>query len=552
MMAGWVLYTALTTLLLVAAGAAAERLARALGAPTRAVWSGVVLVALSLSAVSLVQRMMPAPGASAAQGTIGGATQHRSPAIEDGANVGTTFVLGRVPPERAQAIGVRARRLLDSAVLPFNQARWQRYDAAFAGVLATLAAAGLLLVGGSLIRLHRLAGTFTPSNVDGVSVLLSRAAGPAVLGVFRPRVVIPAWVLTLPPDERRTILLHEQEHAAARDPMLVLVGIVALALQPWNLPLWAAVGRLRFALEADCDARVLRRSHHSARRYGALLIEVCARELAGRMSIGLPVSAFVDSTSHLERRVRRMTDHQPRLRSVSTAAALVVALASVAGALMVRVTNAQAAARRVHTSAPVAGTVALVTLTPAALDPVQDSTEAEVARRWQGALPGIVNTQREVASPAVRVVAPGLASRWLIDAAAPDRSTPRDGFVAETLTVRPSNSLWAMRARIIPRNADPMHPVAVTDTLGRVLPTADTLVVDGPVRLILPDAKFEMTVESLSGDLMVMSKEMPATDGTGGRWIWNVLGRSFSVSRAAAGAHAELSGEAVVKGERVP
>ena len=71
--------------------------------------------------------------------------------------------------------------------------------------------------------------------------------------------------------------------------------------------------------------------------------------------------------------------------------------------------------------------------------------------------------------------------------------------------------------------------------------------------LILPASRFQTTVESLSGDLAMTSRPMPATDGMGGRWIATLLGRSFSISRTAAGAHAEFSGEVgVVKGERVP
>ena len=32
---------------------------------------------------------------------------------------------------------------------------------------------------------------------------------------------------------------------------------MAVVLMPWNLPLWWQWRRLRFAIEVDCDARVL-------------------------------------------------------------------------------------------------------------------------------------------------------------------------------------------------------------------------------------------------------------------------------------------------------
>jgi hypothetical protein len=73
------------------------------------------------------------------------------------------------------------------------------------------------------------------------------------------------------------------------------------------------------------------------------------------------------------------------------------------------------------------------------------------------------------------------------------------------------------------------------------------------VRLILPDAGFQMTVESLSGDLMMTTAPTPAKDGKGGHWVSTLLGRSFHISRDAAGAAARFSGAVgVVSGKRIP
>jgi hypothetical protein len=44
-------------------------------------------------------------------------------------------------------------------------------------------------------------------------------------------------------------------------------------VQPWNVALWAAFARLRFAIEADCDGRVLA-ARIDVRRYGRLLLKV--------------------------------------------------------------------------------------------------------------------------------------------------------------------------------------------------------------------------------------------------------------------------------------
>jgi hypothetical protein len=130
-----------------------------------------------------------------------------------------------------------------------------------------------------------------------------------VTGVFKYTVVLPRWSLELPPSELRIILAHEEQHAQARDPALLLFGLLMVALQPWNIMLWAAWSRLRLATEVDCDARVVA-MHGDPRAYGHLLVRVYERSMR-RM---LPLSALVSRQSHLETRIRRMMQ---RPRAVS-------------------------------------------------------------------------------------------------------------------------------------------------------------------------------------------------------------------------------------------
>src|SRR4051812_25005479 len=70
---------------------------------------------------------------------------------------------------------------------------------------------------------------------------------------------------------------------------------------PWNVPLWWQLGRLRFAVEIDCDARVLRRGYDVS-RYGETLVVVGERQSA---TIGM-VAAMAKPRSLLERRIRNM------------------------------------------------------------------------------------------------------------------------------------------------------------------------------------------------------------------------------------------------------
>ena len=86
---------------------------------------------------------------------------------------------------------------------------------------------------------------------------MSDDIGPAVIGFWRPEIVVPKWLLCADQHVMRLALAHESEHVRARDPLLLLAGTVAIVLLPWNLPLWWQWRRLRLSIEVDCDARVL-------------------------------------------------------------------------------------------------------------------------------------------------------------------------------------------------------------------------------------------------------------------------------------------------------
>lgn len=150
-------------------------------------------------------------------------------------------------------------------------------------------------------------------------VLVSASAGPAVVGVLHPEIVLPEWVLALEEERRRLVVEHEVEHLRAGDSPLLLASLLVLVLCPWNPALWWQVRRLRLAVEVDCDARVLRR-RPDARNYGALLLEV------GRMASRrqLLATAFSKPHSFLERRIRMITRSDPRHR-FRTAAGLALA-----------------------------------------------------------------------------------------------------------------------------------------------------------------------------------------------------------------------------------
>ena len=108
------------------------------------------------------------------------------------------------------------------------------------------------------------------STLLGTPVFLSGGIGPCVAGLLRPRIVMPVWLRLILPPQQALLLAHEQCRLAARDPLLLAVAYALIILMPWNLPLWWQLHRLRFAIEVDCDARMLAHGH-ALRDYAIVL-----------------------------------------------------------------------------------------------------------------------------------------------------------------------------------------------------------------------------------------------------------------------------------------
>jgi len=138
-------------------------------------------------------------------------------------------------------------------------------------------------------------------TVAGVSVYVAPDVGPAVVGLLRPCIVVPAWLNEASASQRAMVLAHEQAHLAGCDPQLLTVALCLVVLMPWNIPLWWQLHRLRYAIEVDCDARVLG-SGLDTRQYGEMLLEVSQRPSA---YIGA-VASVSESRSFLEDRITIM------------------------------------------------------------------------------------------------------------------------------------------------------------------------------------------------------------------------------------------------------
>jgi beta-lactamase regulating signal transducer with metallopeptidase domain len=167
---------------------------------------------------------------------------------------------------------------------------------------------------------HTLRSTQRQRTIDGVSVLLTESIGPATVGIFRSRVLLPNWVLGMPAAQRQYVVRHEEEHRRSHDARMLFFASLPLILLPWNLAFWWQLRRLRLAVEMDCDRRVVR-ALGDGRSYAALLLTVAE---AGRRTHLQPALLGAGS---LERRLRALvapTALRPALRIALPALAVLL------------------------------------------------------------------------------------------------------------------------------------------------------------------------------------------------------------------------------------
>ncbi len=156
----------------------------------------------------------------------------------------------------------------------------------------------------------------------------SRVAGPTVVGIVRPVLILPTRLVgILSPTELRDILLHETAHVLRRDPLVVLLQRVLGAVF-WPHPLVHLVNwQLARAREEVCDNYVL--STVAPAEYGETLLRL--GQLMPQPRLLLASAGIFNRYWKLENRIAGLLDRRRnamvRLRPALAAAIFVVALA---------------------------------------------------------------------------------------------------------------------------------------------------------------------------------------------------------------------------------
>ncbi|MEW9624066.1 M56 family metallopeptidase [Rhodanobacter geophilus] len=174
--------------------------------------------------------------------------------------------------------------------------------------------AGIAVVLGSAVAVQlryreRLRGAAPVTGVSASRPVLratSAGVGPALVGAWRSRIVLPAdFHQRYDTTEQALILAHEAAHARRGDGWWCLLAQAHVALL-WCHPLaWWALAALRQDQELACDAAVLREHGAQRRSYANAMLKTQSAAFA------LPVGCTWSPRHPLTERIAMLGKHQP-------------------------------------------------------------------------------------------------------------------------------------------------------------------------------------------------------------------------------------------------
>lgn len=240
----------------------------------------------------------------------------------------------RVAPATEAAIARPSRSVPEE---PGSMFQWASALPAIYAVVAALMLARLAL---QRLSIRRLAGRATDITDRGWLRLLAECAAivgvrhsirlltsleqivPAMFGMRRPAILLPAGADEWPDDRRRAVLLHELGHVERYDCLWQTLASVACAIYWVHPGVWWIARRMRVERELACDDVVLS-AGMSAHDYADHLLELAYR-VPGHAQPAVAIE--MASRGHLERRLVALMDGT-RQRAVPSRSARLTAFA---------------------------------------------------------------------------------------------------------------------------------------------------------------------------------------------------------------------------------
>ncbi len=308
-MIAWMLYAVLVSLALAIAAFMAERGAKGRGATTRWPWVASMLGSLAVPVI-IAYASIELPG------SFTGDRMAASLVLSDVTSIKTPLTQIHLDDVPVYGLSISA----DAIAIDL----W-----ASASTLMALT----VLLGVAWVSRHKRG--WRDDTLHGERVCIAPDTGPAVIGLIRPQIVVPEWLLHMSRAQQGYALAHERSHLEARDPLVIAVALALLTLMPWNGLLWWQFHRLRRAIEMDCDARVLQGGCDVSAYCETLLY------VGQKKSKHIPLlPAMSDSASFLELRIRQMLRRPGKWVRASTAMFLCLSIGMAVVAAQVTPPNA--------------------------------------------------------------------------------------------------------------------------------------------------------------------------------------------------------------------
>jgi len=205
-----------------------------------------------------------------------------------------------------------------------------------------------------------------------VSLCVSdRVSVPTAVGLFRPAVVLPPWILSeLSPADLHSVLVHELAHLRRRDDWTNLLQKLVRAVFFFHPAVWWIENRLSLEREMACDEHVLANTE-DPRAYAECLVSLAEKGFLHRAVV--LAQGAVHRVKECSTRVRQiLASGRPR----TTGASRIALVSAASGSVLLLATFAQApnliAFSSPITTSPVATIHALTpepVMTPAAWHP---------------------------------------------------------------------------------------------------------------------------------------------------------------------------------------
>ena len=183
---------------------------------------------------------------------------------------------------------------------------------------------GVLLCGLAMVlQHHRYAAGLTLDNA-GTHLRAPDARGPALLGVWRPRIVLPHnFEQRFDAQEQTLIRAHEAVHHTRQDNAWNALAAGMLCLQWFNPVAHLAWRRMRVDQELSCDTAVLRARPDCLAVYARALLKAQGSDLPNRFACQW------QSPHPLVERISMLQNHTPSTSATFAGRAILVAAALV-------------------------------------------------------------------------------------------------------------------------------------------------------------------------------------------------------------------------------